>query len=315
MVLVAGEIDREESIRTHVLVSQGLGTVLGAIGMLALAISWWFRRRSTVRLAQAGWVLVGFHFFNMAWVFAGHDDIVLTVMSSMTLPLSCYAAWLEERSSGRRKEALHWARGTVAFAGGPYLLIAYVPYLSVLAIWLVATQSAAFLGFATGTDITLGTTWVNDPSGRVSWEAWEGNRWFATEFSGDYPFQTELMLADGTLIGINFVLACTAIQSMVLFVGAIAVLDLPWKRRVRALLLVIPLIHLLNLFRNAGLIWMHMTYTQWDLWGMSVFEFGHSYVARFFSLFAMFLMALIMFELLPMMHRHILSLTSSNLHE
>jgi len=53
-----------------------------------------------------------------------------------------------------------------------------------------------------------------------------------------------------------------------------------------------------------------MNYTQWDFWGMTVFEFGHTYVARFVSLFAMFLMALIMFEMLPSMHRHIMALTS-----
>ena len=42
-----------------------------------------------------------------------------------------------------------------------------------------------------------------------------------------------------------------------------------------------------------------------------MFEFGHSYVARFVSLFAMFLLALIMFEMLPSMHRNILALTGS----
>jgi archaeosortase A (PGF-CTERM-specific) len=182
----------------------------------------------------------------------------------------------------------------------------------VLAIWFVASQSAWFLGFATGQEIEIGTTWVNDPSGRVSWQEWEGNRWFATDFSGEYAFQSELMLADGTMIGINFVLACTAIQSMVLFIGAISVLNMSWKKRTRALLLVIPTIHVLNVFRNAGLIWMHMTYTQWDLWGLSVFEFGHSYIARFVSLFAMFLLALIMFEMLPNMHRNIMALTGSD---
>jgi exosortase/archaeosortase family protein len=99
---------------------------------------------------------------------------------------------------------------------------------------------------------------------------------------------------------------------MVLFIGAISVLNMSWKKRTRALLLVIPTIHALNVFRNAGLIWMHMTYTQWNLWGLSVFEFGHSYIARFVSLFAMFLLALIMFEMLPNMHRNIMALTGSD---
>ena len=262
-------------------------------------------------MASGSWVLVGFYFFTQAWTYLDHDDPILTVMAALTLPLSCWAAWWEHHAEGRRREAIVWARGTVAFAGGPYLLISYVPYLSVLAIWFVASQSALFLGFATGTDIQLGTTWVNDPAERVAWEDWTGNRWFATDFTGEYAFQTELLLANGETIGINFVLACTAIQSMVLFIGAIAVLDLSWKRRVRALLLILPTIHVLNVFRNAGLIWMHMTYTEWTFWGLSVFEFGHSYVARFVSLFAMFLLALIMFEMLPSMHRNILALTGS----
>ncbi len=295
-----------------VLMEPETATVWGALGMLMLGVSWWKRDRNTVRMAQVGWVLVGIYFFSQSWTYLSHEDPILTVLAALTLPLSCFAAYLESSASEARKEAIVWARGTVAFAGGPYLLISYVPYLSVLAIWFVASQSAWFLGFATGTDIEIGTTWVNDTAGRVSWNEWDGNRWFATDFTGEYAFQTELLLANGETIGINFVLACTAIQSMVLFIGAIAVLNLSWKKRVRALLLIIPTIHLLNVFRNAGLIWMHMTYTQWSLWGLSVFEFGHSYAARFVSLFAMFLLALIMFEMLPSMHRNILALTGSD---
>ena len=293
------------------LVTAETSTLLGALGMVALGVSWLRRHHQGHILAQLGWIMVGFYFFNQAWVYLEHDDLILTVMCALTLPLACWAAWLESTAHGQQLQAMIWARGTVAFAGGPYLLITYVPYLSVLAIWFVAKQSAWFLSFATGHEVELGTTWVNDASGRVTWEAWEGNRWFATDFTGEYAFQSELLLSDGSMIGINFVLACTALQSMVLFIGAISVLDLSWKRRVRALLLTVPLIHALNVFRNAGLIWMHMNYTQWGLWGMSVFEFGHSYVARFVSLFAMFLLALIMFEMLPSMHRNILALTGT----
>ena len=311
-VCCLGHLDTTRPSGLYVLIERETATLLGAIGMVLLAASWLRRKQGAVRPAQAGWVLVGFYFFTQAWTYLDHDDPILTVMAALTLPLSFWAAWWEHHAEGRRREAIVWARGTVAFAGGPYLLISYVPYLSVLAIWFVASQSALFLGFATGNDIQLGTTWVNDPAERVAWEDWTGNRWFATDFTGEYAFQTELLLANGETIGINFVLACTAIQSMVLFIGAIAVLDLSWKRRVRALLLILPTIHVLNVFRNAGLIWMHMTYTEWTFWGLSVFEFGHSYVARFVSLFAMFLLALIMFEMLPSMHRNILALTGSD---
>ena len=45
--------------------------------------------------------------------------------------------------------------------------------------------------------------------------------------------------------------------------------------------------------------------------GLSMFEFGHSYASRVVSLFAMFIMAIAMFELLPELHRHILRLLES----
>ena len=171
-----------------------------------------------------------------------------------------------------------------------------------------ALYSSNGFAFSGNGDVVLGETTVNTIDGEVAWSAWDGNRWFMGDFVGEYPFQTELLLSDGTAIGINFVLACTALQSMVIFIGAIAVLDIDWKRRCRALILTIPVIHILNLFRNAGLIWMHMTYVNWSYLGMSVFEFGHAYAARVVSLAAMFLMALIMFDILPELHRHIVRL-------
>ena len=230
-------------------------------------------------------------------------------MSTLTLPMALAMAWWEgQENSEETRKALNWARGAVAFAGGPYLLIAHMPWLNVLAIWVVASQSAWMLRFSGGQDIQLGETWVNTDAGVVTWDAWEGNRWFSAEMIGEYPIHTELILADGSMIGINFVLACTALQSLVVFIGAISVLDIDWKRRLRALFLVVATIHILNLFRNAGLIWMHLTYATWEFNGLSVFDFGHAYVARVVSLFAMFLMALIMFDILPELHKHILRL-------
>ena len=251
----------------------------------------------------------GLYFFNDASLYLAHDDLILTLFSVMTLPMAVgMAVWEARAEDEKSKSSLTWARGAVAYAGGPYLLIAHVPWLSVLAIWFVASQAVFFLRFSGGDNIVMGDTWVNTADGQVTWSEFEGNRWFMGSSAEEYVFQTELLLADGTPIGINFVLACTALQSMVIFIGAIAVLDIDWRRRLRVLFLTIPLIHILNLFRNAGLIWLHTTYVEWTLLGMSVFEFGHSYVARFVSLFAMFIMALIMFDLLPELHRHIVRL-------
>ena len=118
----------------------------------------------------------------------------------------------------------------------------------------------------------------------------------------------ELFWANGEPVGINIVLACTALQSMIVFVGPILVLNIEWRRRLRALLFTVPVIHVLNVFRNAGIIWLHTSYREWEFLGLSMFDFGHTYAARVGSLFAMFLMAIVMFEVLPELHKHVIRL-------
>ena len=288
---------------------QSLVAMIGAIGLISLALSWHLRRGNSVRLAQLGWIFVGLYFFSGAWKYQAKGDLILTTMSLAALPMTAgLAYWESSTTDDKSRSALNWARGAMAYAGGPYLLISHVPWLNVLAIWFVASQVALFYRLSGTGDIELGETWVETTSGKVTWDEWDGNRWFSADTIGEFPFQTELVMADGSFIGINFVLACTALQSMVIFIGAISVLDLGWRRRVRAILFTIPVIHILNVFRNVGLIWMHQTYTTWSFYGMNVFEFGHNYASRFVSLFAMFFMALIMFEILPELHRHIVRL-------
>ena len=97
------------------------GTLLGALGMLMLGLSWLRRATPTARLAQAGWILVGVYFFSQSWTYLAHADPILPVMCALTLPLSCLAAWWEQTATDGKRDAIVWARGTVAFAGGPYL--------------------------------------------------------------------------------------------------------------------------------------------------------------------------------------------------
>ena len=241
------------------LLDRAIATPMGVIGMLILFFTWKSKTGKLEAFAPLGWILTGLYFFNDAWFYAAHEDLVLTVMSGLTLPGAIAISFWEKRvEDNRDAKALRWFRGAVAAAGLPYILIAHVPILNILAIWFVAWQSAAFLSFAGGADVTLGETYANPVEGQsVEWEAWDGNRWFLTEEMSEYSFHTEL-LVNGEPIYINFVLACTAIQSIIIFVGAISVLDIDWKKKVRALFIALTLIHILNLFRNAGLIWLQM---------------------------------------------------------
>ncbi len=294
---------------SDLIVDRSIATILGVVGMSILFLCWKLRSERIEPLAPVGWLLTGFYFFNETGFYIAHDDIVLTVISILTLPGAAAIAFWERRVDiVNDANALRWFRGAVAAAGLPYLLIAHVPILNVLAIWFVAWQSAALLSFAGGSEVTLGDTYANHADGtRIEWSAWDGNQWFLTEEMSEFSFHTELMV-NGEPLYINFVLACTAIQSMIIFVGAISVLDIDWRKRVRALFIALSLIHILNLFRNAGLIWLQIGYPDWRWMNLSIFEFGHAYAARVVSLGAMFLLALVLFEMLPQLHRHVLAL-------
>jgi exosortase/archaeosortase len=61
-------------------------------------------------------------------------------------------------------------------------------------------------------------------------------------------------------------------------------------------------------FRNVGIVWLTETYPSWSFWGINMFDFTHSYAAKLISLFAMFLMATVLFDLLPELHKNILKI-------
>lgn len=287
-------------------------TYIAFTGLLCLGLAFHSRSEKMRHFAAPGWVLFGFYFFLGTPYYVGLADPVLILMSAATLPVGfALAAWeLKLLKENNTSESLMWFQGAVLWSGLPYLLVDKVPWLNVLAIWFVASQSILFMKMTGAGDIQMGETYVHIQGEQpVTWAEWGGNRWFLDSGGTEHTFQTELLSASGEPIFISFVLACTALQSMIIFVGAIAALKTaPWKRRVRALLVTLPLIHILNIFRNAGLIWLHTSFDGWSWLTLSMFDFGHSYAAKAGSLAAMFLMALVLFELLPQLHQHIIEL-------
>ena len=266
--------------------------------------------RNVSYISATGWILFCLYFFLTSQYYLEINDPILVVMTAGCLPLGIVLATWEIKSEHDCPEALIWLRGAMFWAGFPYMLVDKVPWLNILAIWFVAWQTALYLRWTGAGDIYLGDTYVHmEGQNPVKWGDWSGNRWFMESGGAEHAFYTDLVTASGEPIGIHFILSCTALQSIIIFVGAIVALkSAPWNRRLRALLIVVPLIHLLNVFRNAGLIWLHTNYTGWSWLSMNMFHFGHSYAAKVGSLAAMFLMALVLFELLPQMHRHILNL-------
>ena len=289
------------------LVSAELGMGLLFIGLLCLGASYHSHQRWSSVMTVPGWLLVGTYFFLDTDRYVAHDDAVLTVLSAAALPVSCFVAWAEITGTGPT-EALRWLRGAMFWAAVPYLAIAHVPWIHVAGIWLIAANTVLFLRFTGAADVHLGQITVVEGHQRIAWADWGGSRWFHLDPATEYPFLLDIVDGSGRPIGINIILGCTALQSMVVFIGACVPLASSWRRKIRALVITLPVIHVLNVFRNAGIIWLVEAFPDWRWMGLDMFDFSHTYLARVVSLGAMFLLATVLFDVLPELHRHILRL-------
>ena len=285
--------------------------VIVTIGLVCLGFAFHSNDHRLRRFSPIGWVCIGVYFYLGAEHYFEISDPVLIFMSVAALPVCiAYGGWEAVlHRENRSIESVEWLRGAVFWSAMPYLAIQHIPVLNAGIVWFTAWNTSLFLQWTGAGDIQLGQMMVDLGTTSVSWSNWDGSRWLLTDTLGEGGFYVPMVHADGTEVNIGFVLGCSALQSMIVFVGAIvAVRGSPWKRRARALMITIPLIHILNVFRNAGIIWMHVEYhAHWNLNGMNIFDFAHAYAAKFMSLGAMFLMALVLFDLLPKLHTHVIT--------
>ncbi|MAO70060.1 MAG: archaeosortase A [Euryarchaeota archaeon] len=295
-----------------------LRPIIGLCGMIFLGFAFNSKLIISKYSAPIGWLLVGAYFGLSCPYYIEINDPILVLMTGFAPIAGVGLAYYEIKKTfnignlGKLTgvpEHLIWLRGMIFLAGTPYLLVAQIPYLNRLAILFVAWQVVFFMRWTGSGDITLGEFVINTsevPGNQVLWDDWTGNKWWLLEQLPENGMFVQLISTDGSSIGINFVLACTALQSIIVFVGAILAVKSKVNLKVRTLMIVVPLIHILNLFRNAGLIWLHTNYPEWEWFGISIFDFGHSYASKVLSLFAMFLMAIVIFEILPKLHTNVL---------
>jgi archaeosortase A (PGF-CTERM-specific) len=107
---------------------------------------------------------------------------------------------------------------------------------------------------------------------------------------------------DWNLIAVNgykveIILACTAIESIALFVGIIACVNAPLKKLALAFIISVPVIYGLNLIRNVFVV---------DAYGMTwfgdpemSFYIAHTVIAKIGSMIALFFIAYAVLKILP----------------
>ncbi len=94
---------------------------------------------------------------------------------------------------------------------------------------------------------------------------------------------------------IEIILACTAIESIALFTGATLGVNADLNKRIKAFLVSVPVIYVLNLFRNVFVI----VSTAYAWFGVDSFYVAHHVLAKVFSTIALVFIALAVFKLLP----------------
>ena len=241
-------------------------------------------------LRAAGWVLFGLYWPFQApgffWPSGGEAPDPVNGWFTLLGPLFLWwVAWHEWRSRQWREdpEALRWFAGASGISAATYFVIYEIPAVTRWIIHETAIQSA----------------WLYN----TLFFGGEGRAGVIQDAAGE----SHIFLLPSNEYAVTVVLACTAIQSIMIFVGAIACLKAPSRRKWIAYAITVPVVYFLNLFRNAGIIYGYKD-LGWTMFGIEPFEWMHSYVGKIGSLIALIVIALGVFAALPELHNNILDL-------
>lgn len=103
---------------------------------------------------------------------------------------------------------------------------------------------------------------------------------------------TKIMLNDRI---VKIILACTGIESMALFGGVTLATKADFKRNIKAFLVSVPTIYVLNLLRN---VFVTVSYG-YSWFGENSFYIAHHVISKFLATLALILISLVVFRIIP----------------
>ena len=286
--------------------------------LILMGVAYNERGRFTPLIRGGGMFLFGLFWITQIPAFLnGHEpDIVNAIMSLLGVFFFLFISyhflmdflWKEDTRS------LKWVMRTAFITGGAYLAFENVQITQGVIIYVVALITY-YLLVMFGHDVSI------EPGLPI------GN--------GD---GVSIFSADPNDVTVTIVFACTAALALFLFSAAILATEtnrkewLPWARRelkrnrngnllqrsrrngvlnvmklsnrqrkVRALLIVIPIIFITNIFRNVGVIAVVFG-------GVMDFYVAHNYYAKFMSLGMMMFLTWVLFEYLPELQENLIGL-------
>lgn len=238
-----------------------------SLGMLVVASALSHERmRYKSLIGGVGWLLFSVHWLMQPAHYLAIGDYFNTVATIVAGGLCIFfGAYMLRHPRMDREHARHIFRATSAAAigGAIYFVFAEVSVLNYWLISMVTDQTAWLLGI-------LGAAPL-----RADWNilSLNGNR-------------------------VEIILACTAIESIALFMGVtLACIDASFKRVTLAFLSSVPVIYLLNLLRNVFVIGAYGF--QWFGGADESFYIAHTMIAKVGSTIALFAIAYVVLNILP----------------
>ena len=247
----------EPSQQPLVYVPLFLGLLLLGIGVV------WREKNQGSYLKITGWVLFSFFWSLMPsfLYFSEGGDVFNATVCILGVYILIYVAYHEWLSlkQGSSVTCLNWIAGGTFIAGIIYFMMDGGIFPAARD-WLIETVAAQ-------------SCWVLNAIGLDAYRV------------GDVIF------FNSKAVGIIF--ACTAIQSMALFVGMIGALPrASIKRKTLALLATVVPIYFLNLIRNAGVVYLFGS-------GIVSFPVAHNIIGKIGSLIALIVLLFIAFKIAP----------------
>jgi len=239
-------------------------------GLILLAFGSFINTKYSWLSRVFGWIV-----FSMYWatqpntLYFGEDhdlvNAVLCVVGIFILFYFAYHDWYANRHK-LSQNSLRWIAGAAAIAGLIYFIIELTP-LAMWLIYIVAAQSGGLLSlFVDGVIV-----------------------------DGRY-----LVFNDQV---IRIIFACTAVQSMVIFVGMLLPLQsINLKRKSLGIIFTIGTVYVLNLVRNASIMYMVGVY------GPGFFSIAHNYIGKGGSLIALVAILFLLGKYMPEIFDEIFSL-------
>ena len=251
------------------------------VGLILLGCGYIMEKTGSL-LKTAGWIIFSFYWATQPSKLYHYEggDVVNAVICAVGVYVLFYFAYKEWLNTQRedRPVCLNWVAGATAIAGLIYFTLDKISFLRERLIHVVAQQSTWFL--------TLFSDKVMVDGDLI----WFGYHYDMLQQYGSYGATAQIIFA------------CTAIQSMLLFIGMIGALRTAQLRlQAYALLATVPVIYVLNLIRNAGVIFLSGSQ-------ITTIYIAHHYLGKFGSLIVLIALVFIVFKILPDLYNHIVCL-------